>query len=560
MNPTAPARGGHFISVRRLLAAAAVTAILLGLAASPAAAHAELRSTDPASGAALAAAPRKITLGFSEPVEASLTSIGVVGRNGTVKIGAPRHPGGASRFVTVEVPRLPAGGYAVIWRVVSADSHPIRGSFTFRVGAGGGTAPTGASLSAPQGSRAVGIVYGVFRFASLGGLLLVVGAGAFVLGLWRRGLRERRVRSLLAGAWAMAAVGTVGSILLQGVYAAGRPLADAVDAAVIDGVLDTRFGVVSLLRLALLAAMAFVMWALFGPLRDRPPPAVVGLSALVGVAAVATPGLAGPAAAAEAPVLMEVVDVVHLAAASVWLGGIAVLLVALLRGDESEDGAIVVRRFSGVALIAVVAVLATGTLQAVRQLGEPDALTMTSYGRLLLAKVAAFAAMVVLAVFSRRWVSRRYAAEGASSPPVAQLRRSVAAEAAGAVVVIALTSALVNAVPGRSALAKPFSATVEAGDVIVDVTVDPAKAGPADVHLYTLNRQGAVRDVAEVTAALALPSSGVDALDVPLRRVAAGHVVANDVDIPISGNWNLDLSVRVGTADVRRARLTIRVR
>ena len=68
-----------------------------------------------------------------------------------------------------------------------------------------------------------------------------------------------------------------------------------------------------------------------------------------------------------------------------------------------------------------------------------------------------------------------------------QLRRAVGAETVIAVVVLAVTALLVNAQPARSALAQPFSAEMRSDLVWVNVTVDPAKAGPTDLHIYTLS-------------------------------------------------------------------------
>ena len=60
--------------------------------------------------------------------------------------------------------------------------------------------------------------------------------------------------------------------------------------------------------------------------------------------------------------------------------------------------------------------------------------------------------------------------------------------------------------PARSALAKPFSATMKNDLVLVDVTVDPAKTGPAALHFYTLSPTGGQQEVEELTATLTLPS------------------------------------------------------
>ena len=551
----------------------------------PAHAHTELRSMDPASGATLQSPPSRVLLGFSEPVEVSFGSIRLVDASGrAVETGPARHPAEGSRFVAVEVPEIGAGTYVVAWRVLSADSHPIQGAFTFTVAAapvaGEPPAPTPAPdtravvrsvLSSSEGSSAVGVVYGVFRFITFAGLLALVGAGAFVLLLWRAGLRERRVRRTLAAAWAAAVVGTAGSIALQGAYAAGRPLGDALDPSVMDAVLDTRFGSASLARLGLLALVSVMLWVAFrrGGVRRRGPFAVAG--AVLATGLLVTPGIAGHAAASENAALMILIDTIHLGAASFWLGGLAVLLAAVLpRGNTDEMGG-VVPRFSRLAFGAVLVILATGSVQGLEQVGSLDALTETTYGRLLIIKVGIFAAMVGVAALSRGWVRRRYyGAQPATSPAVGaapfaaadvgRLRRSVAAEAAAAAAVIAVTALLVNAVPARSALAQPVSRSLETGTVVIDVTVDPAKAGPTDVHLYTLEPTGSVKDVAEVNVTLSLPGSRIGRLDVPLQRAGPGHFSAYGFEIPVPGRWQLDVDVRTSDGKSAQDRATIPVR
>lgn len=275
---------------------------------------------------------------------------------------------------------------------------------------------------------------------------------------------------------------------------------------------------------------------------------------LVGVALLVTPGLAGHAGSGDAAWFTTAVDVVHLAAAAVWVGGLAVLAGAVLAGavlPRGDDDVAVVRRFSSVAFAAVVVIVATGVVQSWRQVGSVDALRHTTYGNLLVAKVALVVGMVTLAAWSRKLLRRN----GGES-----LRRSVAAEAAVAIAVVAVTALLVNVVPGRSALAQPFSTTIEAGDLLVDVTVDPAKAGPVEMHVYVLGASGAVTEVAELTAQLTLPAEAIGPLRVPLERAGPGHFAAYRFDIPLAGRWRLDVIARTGDVDQVRGTTTVRIR
>jgi copper transport protein len=140
------------------------------------------------------------------------------------------------------------------------------------------------------------------------------------------------------------------------------------------------------------------------------------------------------------------------------------------------------------------------------------------------------------------------------------IRRSVGAEVAIAAVVLVVTSLLVNAQPGRSALAQPFSTELDAKSVLIDVTVDPAKAGTTTMHVYTLSPEGAVKDVKELTADLELPEEGIGPITVPLRRAGPGHFSAYGFDLPIAGHWRLTVKALTSDVDEAQASTTFHVR
>jgi len=126
--------------VRAIAVAFAAAACAVGLAwdPAPAWAHNELRSSDPADGAALASAPTQVMLAFAERLDQKYTQINVTDRAETsVVAGEPAVTG--NRAVQ-RLGALTAGEYTVGFRVVSVDGHPVQGSVTFTL-----TAPTAAS-------------------------------------------------------------------------------------------------------------------------------------------------------------------------------------------------------------------------------------------------------------------------------------------------------------------------------------------------------------------------------------------------------------------------------
>jgi copper transport protein len=571
-----------------LIAAVATAGLALGPA--PADAHAELISTEPASGEQLDAAPERVVLRFSESVDVSDDAVEVLTAGGDqVDVGDPGHLDDERSSVAVDVPDLDDGTYVVSWRVLSSDSHPVSGAFTFGVGdAAAGLSDADAqalvddALAGAGSDRLVGVSYGIVRFAAFAGLVVLIGGAVFVAALWPSGAEDPRARRILDGAWWVALGATVLSIPLQATYAVGGSLADAFDPSVIGDELGARTGRAWLVRLVLLGAVAVVgprlaRRATEGRTQGLLPATVVG-----GLALLATITVTGHAVSGDLVGLAVVTDLVHLSAVSVWLGGLALLLGAVLWPAGVGDGRAeaIATRFSDVAFGAVMVIVASGVVQAWRQLGSWDALVDTSYGRLLLVKVGFFVLMVAAAAASRSWVRQRARARMASlalspgpgavraSPsgraPLSVLRRSVAAEVGLAVAVLAVTAALVNAVPGTTAVDDApaatgglFNTTIHGSLTAIQVTVDPAAVGPTEVEINISAHDGSPIDPEEVTSSLTLPDRDIGPLDLTLQRIGPGQYVAQGAQIPFSGTWDLEVVAR--TTDIDQDRVTAEV-
>lgn len=431
---------------RRLLLVVAVVAVAVAGWAAPAFAHAQLLSTNPASGSVIAKSPGTVVLDFGEDVEIQFGAVRVY-NSGSKRVddGASYHPNGDGHAVAVKVPsNLAAGGYVVTWRVISADSHPVHGAFTFLIGAGGASAATAATSQATRllattgGSLTVGVVFGVDRFLAFAALFILVGGAAFVAGAWPEGRDDERARWLLLAGLIGAVVTTLAAIALQGPYGGGLPLLKALSPTVFREVLKTRFGEVYLARLViLLLAAAPLMWRLRRP---GPLPRWWKLAGIAtGAAILVTPGLAGHAATGSLIFLAIPFDLVHVSAAAVWVGGLCVLAVAVLvpRKDRDKPNPLktVLPRYSQWALVAVLALAVSGGFAAWRQIGSLDAVTTTTYGRLVLAKTIIFLVLVGIATKSRSIVHGNLALPfGLSGPkqsPVPALAGAGVARSAG---------------------------------------------------------------------------------------------------------------------------------
>jgi copper transport protein len=274
---------------------------------------------------------------------------------------------------------------------------------------------------------------------------------------------------------------------------------------------------------------------------------------------------------------------------AVWLGGLLVLATAVLGRGDLDELRVVVPRFSRISMGCVVALMVTGAFQTWRLVGGLDALRDDEYGRILVVKVVVFAAMLVVATFSREIVARLFGAPrtepGASGVPVVRgaavdldgradpdggvppggaaedgtaagevrrLRRSVWGEVGLGAAVLVVTALLVNAPPPANAVARPDGATgvtIEDRQVTLDVSAVPGVAGLNDLHVNTYSPAGTPLDVDAVEMTIELPDRAIAPLVVPLRELGPGHYFSPGLDIPLAGDWLVRATIRLGPVD-----------
>ncbi|MFE7030925.1 copper resistance CopC/CopD family protein [Streptomyces sp. NPDC057621] len=413
--------------VRRTQRAAALVALLGTLVllllggATPASAHSAVRDTDPREGSVLKTAPREVTMTFTESVGITDDSLRVLSpENRRVNAGDTEHVSGSSDKVRVRLrDDLPDGTFTVAWRVVSADSHPISGAFTFSIGE---PSATTATISAePAVNPASGALYDIARYAAYAAVALLIGVAVFVLAC--RPPSTQPLRGLVrAGWWALLGT-TVVLVFLRGPYERGTGPSTLLDPALIENTLTSRPGWALLARLVLLAGAAVFLVRTEAALRrsgaegpgpgsgqgqgtaPAPTPVVLAVGGFLAVALAGTWAVAEHASAGIQVPLAMTSTMLHLLAMAVWLGGLGALLTALHRSEIPLPAASV-HRFSRLAFTSVTVLVLTGVYQSWRGLGSLDAVFGTSYGRILVAKVCAVVLLLAAAAFSRRWTAR----------------------------------------------------------------------------------------------------------------------------------------------------------
>jgi copper transport protein len=539
--------------VARLVLVITMLALALGVPAT-ALGHADLIDTTPADGAVVAQTPDVVTLRFTEPVETALGAVRIFDSQAQeVPIGPPGLSAGGTRLSVPITDDLPNGTYTVSYRVLSADGHPVEGASVFHVGAPGANPEGVASQVGSGASAAVRRASDVARFLDIALVVLLVGAVATILlvfGAHERALANR-LWPVVAGLGFGLSVAAGATILLQAAIVQGVGVGGAAQGSVISAVLETDFGRARLAQLILAEVIAIAaVWA----------PSVGAAWFRWGIGALAlalalTPGLSGHASVNGAGVVLA--DAGHVLAASMWVGGLATVALAIAMAGErrAEVARTLLPRFSTAALVSVGVLLIAGTVGSFSNLESLSDLWGSVYGRLLLAKILIALVLIGFGALSRSAV-RRMRRDG-DRPP--RLRALIGAELALMLVAIGVTSVLVSRAPER-ALASAAServAEVAVGDLTARVEVSPARTGPNEVRLRLTDGSGAGAAADEVTVTAAPLAGGVG----PFRLIAAaegdGRYRAGPVQAAAAGPWTFTVAVRRGEFDLQEGRVTI---
>jgi len=430
-------------------------------------AHATLVKVTPENRAVVASPPAAVRLVFDDDVRTASGIKAVRNDGGASVLGGKAHIVGGRTLVVPLRRGLPDGDYTVLWRAVSDDGHTIAGVTVFGIGAG--RPPPTAALSVRNGPGATDVVS---RWLFFAGLLTAVGAAFFRFVVAPVPLR------VFLGSFLLVFIGVSG--LLHDVPVSSR---FGVTMAVAAGI--SAFG-------AVFAAIA-PMYPVLEPL------VYAGAFLLLPI-----PSIAGHALDPGRSRLEFIDDVVHVAAASVWLGGLLALGLAL-RADS--DRGLVLRRFSNIAVVSVAVLAVTGVLRAFSELSEVSQLWTTSYGVALIVK-----SVLLLVLVAIGWVNRYRLVPRLN---VLALRRSVVAELVlfgGLVVAVAF---LTDLRPGRD---RNVAVAAVAGPPPLpapEMVVQARESGNYAVAL-------AYRAPGEEVTVLGQDGQGVNGLDVRVNGVSAG--------------------------------------
>jgi copper transport protein len=574
------------------------------VAAPAASAHAYVVATRPSNGAEVRSAPARIEVTFDEPVtlpsaKGSASVVDSAGRG--VDSGAVRLTDGRRTLVIGLRPGIAEGSYIASWSVVSADTHPVGGSIQFGYGA-----PAVPTAAAPTRRPSASLELAVGAVKGLLYLGLVVAFGLLPAGLvLGADTGERRVL------WRAARIGAAASVLASVLQVVTQYLWDA--SAVPGGATwaglrtfaGSAYGEAVLVRVGLLAVAlaalppprvggspALRSGGSPGPLRSggaslpfgsggpppprsdgrRPPPrfaarlprgrrsraawwAPEGALALAVLGSVVHNGHGGTGAR-----WYFASTLLHVAAVVAWLGGLAVLGWLVLRRRLSLERLARLPLWSRYAATSVGLLALTGVSQGLVQVRYPAALTGTTYGGILLVKLALVAAALLLGLRGNRWIGRQlagragHAADGRVAPgETARLRGRVRAEAGIGAVIVVVAGVLSSTAPAATAYAPTRVVHATIGPYAVTIEVGPARRGPQSFRVTATGATAATAPARSVRLDLGQAAGAVRALPVgfPYRLpgpIRAGQPTAStfasaSVDIPRTGTWTGTLTL-----------------
>lgn len=477
--------------------------------------HAELLRSQPAAGAVIESAPRDIHIWFSEPVEApSSTAIHVVDPSGMPIAGDTTVPADDRTEMTTRLTANAAGSYTVHWRAISADGHPIDGTFVFSVGHA--TAPVSADgeVAAPSaflGFQATG------RWLHLLALSLLIGPiGLMLLGVVAPELHQRL--------WTLSTVGALllfpaaGVMLVAESAAVAGSLGGGVHFESLQHLLLTRWGLIWTTRTIVAIAAAAVLVRRHTPRR----PSLLTVLALAAVLIVTT-SLNGHPGATPPVWLSLAIDWAHTAASAMWIGGLFALVTVVLPWTATLTPPLrkvklagIVPSFSRIALACVQILIVTGMYHTWAHVSGPAALTATPYGLTLLVKLGLIVLTLAGAAVNLLIVKPGLLSPATNSATSATklFRRVATVEALLLVAILGSVAVLTSLPPASLAAASVGPATIAPAAQEPEATPALSLVGRAGLTAVTLSLASA--DIGSNRATVAL-QGGEKNVTAPVR-------------------------------------------
>jgi copper transport protein len=546
---------------RQLVAALAILVGVLALGTTAASAHATLESSSPADGQSVPASPSEIRITFSEAVTTISDGLSVLNADGkTVDTGSSEIVDGRTLVAPISE-TLSDGTYVTTYRVLSADGHPVSGSFLFGVGEG---ALDRSAQPSSNGDRLWEIIGGISRFIMYLAALIAAGVAFFLAFIHDRAEDRWRIVPFVRIGSLLALLSATGIVMSQAALLTGKGAGAVTDSNVLRDVLNQNLGWSLALLMIGLAAVHLST--------DIPKKVVSNSLALSGGLAVTVSfAVWGHATELSPKAISLAADAIHATAAALWLGGLVglVMVLSLRTPDTVRATAGIISRFSLMAFWSVIALAIAGlTLTITGSDASLNSILTTTWGQLVLAKIGLTLIVVLIAAWNRRTLVPSLISPTENTGELAvrwaTLLRTIRAEAVLLVAVVALTAIVVNVPPARTAVVAKtdrvdITQRVDTGNV--QLSVDPAIVGPNTVAVRYTDGTGQPINVANsMSIEFSQPSAGLEPItrQVPASEPGVFVIQGNELSIP--GTWTITIAVRTGDFTEQRTSFEVPVR
>lgn len=536
-----------------------IVVIYSALTVTAVSAHALLLRSNPQANTVLKQAPVQVELFFSESVEAKLSTIKVYNTSGNeVDVGDVRVDPADPTRMTVSLHSLSDGVYTVTWKAVSAtDGHQTSGTFSFAVGnVNPSTMPVGQQTT----SSSLPISALISKWFLLASLALLAGQAPFTVLIWNPAIKndadelpnEIRTPSTWEKLYRFGLIGTflaIGlGVLSQAGQSTGNELALPWAKETINVLFGTRLGVIWLLRLALALGC---IWLARKP--DANWKRLTGFS--LSLALLFAVSLTSHADTESHPALPVLDDWLHLVGMTFWLGGLAYLLSGLRELQKVESKlrtrltALVMVRFSFMAIISVAIIGVTGLYSASRRVGSVTALLTTIYGHALLLKQGFVGALLCFAAINLLIITPRLNRDrllGVSNPLlVTRFIKMVFAEVIMAGLLLASVSLLTYLPPAR--IIPPntdLTGTTNVDDLKIALSISPGFVGQNTFTLHLTANGQPVQSVKETLLRFTPNKGNIPPSDLELIGQGSGTFTAKGTSLSLPANWQVQTIVR----------------
>lgn len=525
-----------------------VVALLTVLApAQIASAHAILLTSEPAPSAVLDQSPIEISLFFNEFIDTVFGEIRILDSSGNViESVKPVRDVANEAIVRAPISTLEEGTYVVVWRVASADSHPVQGSFAFQIG---NTSSDVSAISKYQELERHGLasLFNVIRWVTYLGVVLLIGGIGLLQAVRTDRLSPRSTLALMGG-WVFAALGTLEGLIAYGPHISGLKIYEAVDLSLLLETLTTQYGKMQLARLVLLGIIGALIaviqfrgtwWWKFG-----------AWASLVGVTL--TLSMAGHPVATNPVALSVGLDMLHMLAVSLWVGPLLIIVYdrnMWLATDESTS-APSLRWFSRTAGFAVPVIVVTGVIQAWLMLDGFGQILESRYGRTLIVKVCLVVVLIALGAVSRVAMQRKQSGS---------LRQSMGIEVLFGLIILALTSTLVAMPPKGVLEPAPLSSTIFQGQMIVELSLTSARIGQSEVHMVVARADGTFVQIEAATARMSMPARNIPNGPIVLEETGSNHF-SGVTEFAYSGEWVIEILVKQTASSTTLFKIAVEIK